>query len=486
MELNELIQQRKAKAEALKAKGVVLYPAQSSKYAGIGKAVADFKEGQKLAFCGRITAKRSHGKAAFLDLRDSTGRIQLYVKKDIVGEDNFFLYENIDIADFVEVAGELFKTHTGEPTLKVEVMKVLSKALRPLPEKWHGLRDVDIRYRQRYLDLISNEEVAGVFKARSRIIKAIRSFLDAKGFLEVETPMMHSIPGGAAGRPFKTFHNEYSMDLFLRIAPELYLKRLLVGGLDRVYEINRSFRNEGVSTRHNPEFTMLEVYEAYSDYNGMMHLAESLIVALVQELFGKTVISYQGKEIDFTPAWKRVSFKELVRNEFGILPEDGEAEMLRKLKAKGFAKEVSKLSRTQIAKIIEEVLEGQMSLNPTFVTDYFSSMCPLAKSKEGEPLVSERFELYIAGMEIGNAYSELNDPFEQRERFEDEIKELAAAEVKNVDDDYCLALEHGMPPAGGLGIGIDRLVMLLTDQPSIRDVILFPLLRPESKSGDAE
>ncbi|MFA5063010.1 MAG: lysine--tRNA ligase [Candidatus Omnitrophota bacterium] len=483
MELDELIQQRKAKAEALKAKGMGLYPAQSSKYVNIGLAAADFKEGWKLAFCGRITAKRSHGKAAFLDLRDSTGKIQLYIKKDIVGEDNFFIYENIDIADFVEVSGELFKTHTGEPTLKVEEIKILSKTLRPLPEKWHGLRDVDIRYRQRYLDLISNEDVAKVFRQRSKIIKAIRDFLDAKDFLEVETPMMHSIPGGAAGRPFKTFHNEYSMDLFLRIAPELYLKRLLVGGLDRVYEINRSFRNEGVSTRHNPEFTMLEVYEAYSDYAGMMHLAESLIVSLVQGIFAKTIITYQGKELDFTPPWKRISFKELVKNEFGIVPEDGDTKMLNKLKAKGFAKEVNKLSRTQISKIIEEVLEGQMSLNPTFITDYFSSMCPLAKNKQDEPLVSERFELYIAGMEVGNAYSELNDPLEQRARFEDEIKELVTTEQKNVDDDYCLALEHGMPPAGGLGIGIDRLVMLLTDQPSIRDVILFPLLRPQDGVG---
>ena len=478
MDLNELIQQRKAKAQALEAKGVSLYPAPSSQYVSIGQVLADFKEGQKLTFCGRITAKRSHGKAAFLDLRDSTGKIQLYIKQDIVGEEGFFIYENIDIADFIEAAGELFKTHTGEPTLKVEKIRLLSKALRPLPEKWHGLRDVDLRYRQRYLDLIANEDVKKVFKARSKIIKAIRDFLDAKGFLEVETPMMHYIPGGAAGRPFKTYHNEYSMDLFLRIAPELYLKKLLVGGLDRVYEINRSFRNEGVSTRHNPEFTMLEVYEAYSDYEGMMHLAEGLIVSLIQGLFGKTVISYQGKEIDFTPPWKRISFKELVKNRFDISAEDDEAVMLKKLKAKGFAKEVNKLSRTQIAKIIEEVLEEGMGLNPTFVTDYFSSMCPLAKNKKDEPLISERFELYSGGIEIGNAYSELNDPTEQRKRFEEEIKGLASEEKKNVDEDYCLALEHGMPPAGGLGIGIDRLVMLLTDQASIRDVILFPLLRP--------
>lgn len=479
MDLSELIQQRKAKAGALEAKGVSLYPAQAAQYTGIGEALADFIEGRKFSLCGRITAKRSHGKAAFLDLRDSTGKIQLYIKQDIVGEEHFFIFDNIDIADFIEVAGELFKTHTGEPTLKVEKIKLLSKALRPLPEKWHGLKDVDIRYRQRYLDLVANDEVKKVFRARSKIIKAIRDFLDAKNFLEVETPMMHYIPGGAAGRPFKTYHNEYSMDLFLRIAPELYLKKLLVGGLDRVYEINRSFRNEGVSTRHNPEFTMLEVYEAYSDCEGMMRLAEGLIVSLVQELFEKTVISYQGKEIDFTPPWRRVSFKDLVKKEFDISAEDDEAVMLNKLKAKGFAKEVNRLSRTQIAKIIEEVLEEGIGLDPVFVTDYFSSMCPLAKNKKDDPLISERFELYAGGIEIGNAYSELNNPVEQRKRFEEEIKGLTSDEKKNVDEDYCLALEHGMPPAGGLGIGIDRLVMLLTDQASIRDVILFPLLRPQ-------
>jgi len=481
MELNELIQQRRAKAEALEAKGVVLYPAQASVSTPISEVLLDFQEGRKVTFCGRITAKRSHGKAAFLDLRDSTGKIQLYLKQSMVTEDTFFIFTNIDIADFIQADGELFKTHTGEPTLKVEKLTLLSKSLRPLPEKWHGLHDVDIRYRQRYLDLVSNEDVSKVFKARSKIIKLIRDFLDQANFLEVETPMMHPVVGGAAGRPFKTHHNEYNMDLFLRIAPELYLKRLLVGGLDRVYEINRSFRNEGVSTRHNPEFTMLEVYQAYSDYQGMMHLAESLIVSLVESLFGKTVITYQGKEVDFTPPWRRVSFAQLVKERFGIEPSDNEDIMLAKLKEKGFAKEVNKLSRTQIAKIIEEVLEEGMSSNPTFVTDYFTSMCPLAKTKQENPLISERFEFYIAGLEVGNAYSELNDPLEQRKRFEEEIKELLPGEEKSVDIDYVLALEHGMPPAGGLGIGIDRLIMLLTDQASIRDVILFPLLRSEQE-----
>ncbi|PIP18845.1 MAG: lysine--tRNA ligase [Candidatus Omnitrophica bacterium CG08_land_8_20_14_0_20_41_16] len=481
VELNELIEQRKAKAEALKAKGLTLYPAKVARHIAIGPAIVDFKEGEKTSFCGRITAKRSHGKAAFLDLRDSTGKIQLYIRADIVGVDNFFIFQNLDIADIIYVEGELFKTHTGEPSVKVEKVSILSKALRPLPEKWHGLKDVELRYRQRYLDLASNEDVRKIFMTRASIIKAVRVYLDTKGFLEVETPMMHSIAGGACGRPFKTYHNEYSMDLFLRIAPELYLKQLLVGGMDKVYEMNRSFRNEGVSTRHNPEFTMLEVYSAYSDFEGMMCLAEGLIVSLAQGLFGKVMVNYQGKEIDFTPPWRRVSFAELVREKFDIIPSDDEATMLNKLKAKGFAKEVNRLSRSQIVKIIEEVLEEGMNLNPTFVTDYFTAMCPLAKAREDNPLLSERFELYIAGLEIGNAYSELNDPLEQRRRFEEEIKDLLPGEKKNVDDDYCLALEHGMPPAGGLGIGIDRLVMLLTDQLSIRDVILFPLLRSEQK-----
>ncbi len=479
MELNELIEQRRLKAEALLSRGLSLYPARVPEYTFIVEALEDFNEGKKLGFCGRITAKRAHGKAAFLDLRDSTGKIQLYIKADIVGEEGFFIYQNLDVADIIYVYGELFKTHTQEHSVKVEKLLLLAKALRPLPEKWHGLKDVDLRYRQRYLDIISNEEVRKVFSFRSILIRELRGFLDKKGFMEVETPMMHYIAGGAAGRPFKTFHNEYSMDLFLRIAPELYLKELLVAGLDRVYEINRSFRNEGVSTRHNPEFTMLEVYQAYSDYQEMMRLSESLITHLVLTLHGKLKISYQGREIDFSIPWKSISFADLVREKFGILPSDDDSTMLAKIKLKGFAKEANKLSRTQIAKIIEDVLEEGIGLNPVFVTDYFTSLCPLAKVRADNKLISERFELYIAGLEVGNAYSELNDPDEQRKRFREEIKELTPEEKKDIDEEYCLALEHGMPPAGGLGIGIDRLVMLLTDQPSIREVILFPLLRPQ-------
>ncbi|MDP2044054.1 MAG: lysine--tRNA ligase, partial [Candidatus Omnitrophota bacterium] len=393
------------------------------------------------------------------------------------------LLEQLDIADIISVQGELFKTRTGEFTVKVEDLAILAKSLRPLPEKWHGLKDVDLRYRQRYLDLLSNEEVKKVFLSRAKIIQSIRNFLDAKGFLEVETPMMHDIAGGAAGRPFKTFHNEYSMDLYLRIAPELYLKRLLVGGLDRVYEINRSFRNEGVSKRHNPEFTMLEVYQAYADYEDMINLTQDLICHLVKEVLGIEELVYQGKSISLKAPWNRQSFAALVKEKFGIGPEDDAGQMLKKLQSKGFAKDKNRLSRSQINKIIEDILEQDMQVNPVFITDYFTSLCPLAKAKKDNPLISERFELYVAGMEIANAYSELNDPREQRRRFEEEIKELDPGE-KSVDNDYLLALEHGMPPAGGLGIGIDRLVMLLTDQPSIRDVILFPLLRSQEEGKE--
>lgn len=479
MEINEIIQQRKAKLEALKAKGIILYPAQVTTHIDISAALSDFQDGKKVSLCGRIMAKRSHGKVVFMDLRDSTGKIQLYLKADFIGTDNFSLLENLDIADIILAKGELFKTHTAEPSVKVEEFTVLAKALRPLPEKWHGLKDIELRYRQRYLDLISNEEVKEIFLMRSKIIKAIRNFLDERGFLEVETPMMHYIPGGAAGRPFKTHHNEYDLDLYLRIAPELYLKRLLVGGLERVYEVNRSFRNEGVSTKHNPEFTMLEAYWAYVDYEKMMKLAEDLIIFVAKEVSGKTGFSYQGKNIELGSPWQRRSFAQIVKEEFGIEPSDEAAAMLKKLQIKGYALDKSRLTRSQIAKIIEDILEQDLQVNPTFVTDYFTNLCPLAKTKAENPLISERFELYIGGLEVGNAYTELNEPLEQKKRFEEEIKELDAVEKKALDEDYILALEHGMPPAAGLGIGIDRLVMLFTDQSSIRDVILFPLLRPE-------
>jgi lysyl-tRNA synthetase class 2 len=482
MELKEIIEQRRSKLNALGEKGIAIYDSLCSGCGwDIGQALNNFQEAKKVSLCGRIMARRSHGKATFMDLKDASGKIQLYLKEDIVGKDKFALNELVDIADIILAKGELFKTHTGEPTLKVEDFAILSKALRPLPEKWHGLKDIDLRYRQRYLDLLSNDEIKKIFLLRARIIKAIRDFLDDKGFLEVETPMMHYIPGGAAGRPFKTYHNEYGLDLYLRIAPELYLKRLLVGGLDKVYEINRSFRNEGVSTKHNPEFTMLEVYSAFANYEDMMQLAQDLIIYVAQQGLGKNELNYQGKSINLAPPWQRRSFAEMVKEKFGIEASDETVVMLKKLQGKGFAKEKARLSRSQIAKIIEDILEQDINTSPTFVTDYFTNLCPLAKTKKDNSLISERFELYIGGLEIGNAYSELNDPQEQRRRFQEEIKELNKDEKKALDEDYILALEYGMPPAAGLGIGIDRLVMLLTDQPSIRDVILFPLLRPQAE-----
>ncbi|MBN1912978.1 MAG: lysine--tRNA ligase, partial [Candidatus Omnitrophica bacterium] len=451
MELNEIIEQRKLKLRSLEEKGISIYADSCPESTGIGQALSSFEEGKKVSLSGRVMAKRLHGKVIFMDLRDSSGRIQLYFKADIIGTEKFALLEYVDIADIINVKGDLFKTHTGEFTVKSEDFSVLAKALRPLPEKWHGLKDVEVRYRQRYLDLLANEEVRKVFTVRSKVIKAIRDFLDQKGFMEVETPMMHSIAGGAAGRPFKTHHNEYHMELFLRIAPELYLKQLIVAGLDKVYEINRSFRNEGVSTRHNPEFTMLEVYCAYADYQDMMRLSEEMIIYAAQKVLGSSKLNFQGKEIDLASGWRRCSFAGMLKEKFDIEPSDDAQVMLEKLKRKGFAKEASRLSRSQVAKLIEDVLEKDIGFNPVFITDYFTSMCPLAKTKKDAPLISERFELFIAGIEIGNAYSELNDPKEQKKRFEEEVKELAADEKKNVDLDYVLALEHGMPPAGGLG-----------------------------------
>ena len=360
---------------------------------------------------------------------------------------------------------------------------LLAKAIRPPPEKWHGLKDVELRYRKRYLDLVANPGVRETFRSRSRLVSRIRRFLDDRGFLEVETPMMQPIPGGAAGRPFKTHHNALGLDLYLRIAPELYLKRLLVGGFDKVYELNRNFRNEGLSTRHNPEFTMLEVYEAYGNCETMMHLTEELITGLARELLGKTVLEFGGKSIDLAPPWKRFSFAQHMEKEYGIRPGDSAEEWVKKLSAKGVKLEVppaKKLSRSWLLNFIAELFEPESTGKPTFVVDYFIEFSPLAKAQPQRPELADRFELFIGGLEVANAYTELNDPIEQRRRLEayaDQAKEYSQA----IDEDFLEALEYGMPPAGGLGIGIDRLAMLLTAQDSIRDVILFPTLRPEDK-----
>ncbi len=483
MELSEIIQQRIEKLKALKEVGIDPYGRKFDKTFSINGLLTSFNEGQKVIIAGRIMAKRKHGKVCFADLRDQEAKIQLYVRKDDpLDQVKSDLFNSLDIGDIVGVEGETFKTHTGEPTLKVSNFTLLSKSLRPLPEKWHGLKDVQIRYRHRYVDLISSPEVREVFTMRSKIVSAMREFLNSKGFLEVETPMMHTIPGGAAGKPFKTHHNEYDMDLYMRIAPELYLKRLIVGGFEKIYEINRSFRNEGVSTRHNPEFTMLELYAAYCDYEDMMKITEDIFTHVAQTLFGKLKFEYQGKEIDFTSPWPRHSFAQAVKERFDISPEDETQVMIEKLKNKGRPVE-GRLSRSQIVRMVEEILTEDAPTQPVFFTEYFSILCPLAKNKKENPLVSDRFELYMAGMEVANAYSELNDPIEQKARLLEELKDDAGAS-RCLDDDFVEALEYGMPPTGGLGIGIDRMSMIFLNQPSIRDVILFPLLRPETQEED--
>jgi len=477
-ESHEIYEQRLAKLKKLKDDGHDPFPRRVEGIIPIGELLSSFEEGRKVIIAGRLTAMREHGKSAFGDIRDQADRIQVYLHRDAVGEEKFkFFKSNIDIGDIVGIEGELFKTRTGEPTVKVAGYRLLSKSLRPLPEKWHGLKDVEIRYRKRYLDLIANADVKKIFVARTKIVSKIREFLNSKGYLEVETPMMHSIAGGAAGKPFKTHHEALDIDLYLRIAPELYLKRLLVGGFERVYEMNKSFRNEGISTRHNPEFTMLEVYTAYADYKDVMKLTEELFRFTAKEVLGKEEFEYQGKKIDLTK-WEKISFAELMKENFGIVPDESEKDWLKKLKTKGVKVEGKELSRTQLLNIIAELIEPKAASHPVFVYDMFTELCPLAKTKEGNPLISERFELFIAGLEVANAYSELNDPVEQDKRFKEDLK-AQGKKKKNIDEDYVEALEYGMPPAGGLGVGIDRLVMLLTDSPSIRDVVLFPQLKPE-------
>jgi lysyl-tRNA synthetase class 2 len=365
----------------------------------------------------------------------------------------------------------------GETTIEVKKIELLSKSLRPLPEKWHGLKDVEARYRQRYVDLISNQEVRKIFKVRTEITNKIREYLDNHGYLEVETPMMHYVPGGAAGKPFKTHHNVHDIDLYLRIAPELYLKKLLVGGFEKVYELNRSFRNEGISIKHNPEFTMIEVYKAYSDYEEMMDLTEEIITYAAEKVLGTLKINYQGQEIDLQRPWKRQSFAEAL----GISPEEKDSQSWKKVLKEKFGLNIEgKISRSALLNIAEDLLDEQDKNRPVFFTDYFAEVSPLAKTRKERPLLAERFELFIGGMEVANAYSELNDPIEQSQRIKDQQQE-DEDKLHKIDNDFLLALEYGMPPAGGLGIGIDRLVMLLTDKASIREVILFPQLKPENK-----
>ena len=475
---NETRKIRLEKLETLKAKGLNPYGGRFETTASIAQTLADFQENKKVVLAGRIMASRNHGKVYFLDLADQATRMQLFMKSDVLGEDAFAMLKNLDIGDIIGIKGELFITKTGQQSVRVLEYHVLSKSLKTLPEKWHGLKDVEIRYRQRYVDLIANPEVREIFLKRSRITAFIRNHLIERGFLEVETPILQPMAGGARGRPFKSHHNAYSLDVFLRIAPELYLKRLLVGGFERVFEMNRNFRNEGVSTKHNPEFTMLEVYQAYADMQDMMKLTEEMVAGAVHNVHGTYKITYQGQEIDFTPPWERRSFAKVVKDKFDINPDDDAAAMLKKIKAKRANVRVEKLTRSAVMKIAEEMMEEDEIVNPMFFTDYFAFLSPLAKTKPDNPMIAERFEAFVAGMEIGNAYSELNDPVEQRKRLMDDLHDDVETGNRAIDEDFLNALEYGMPPAGGLGIGIDRLVMLLTDSPSIRDVILFPLMKP--------
>lgn len=469
--LEEIRQNRIDKIQELKRKGLNPYPSRYLPLESIINILTHWQKDRNVKIAGRIISLREHGKSTFADIKDFSSRIQLYLRKDIIGEENFnFFKQYIDIGDIVGIEGVCFRTKTGEPTILVKDFKLLSKAILPLPEKWHGLKDVELRYRRRYLDIIMNEEIKEIFLLRSKLIAIIREFLDNKGFLEVETPMLHLIPGGAAGTPFKTHLDVYDLELYLRIAPELYLKRLLVAGFEKVYEINRSFRNEGISTRHNPEFTMLELYWAYADYNDVMDLVEEMFEFLLLKLKGSNKITFQGKEIEFKRPWQRRSFFKLLgfKDEVDIKELQSEIE-------KRLGKKLSQLSRSQVLKACEEILSHEVGDEPVFLIDYPLELSPLAKSKYDNPSLVERFELFIAGLEIANAYSELNDPLEQRKRFETQADQFAE---KKIDFDFLEALEYGMPPAGGLGIGIDRLTMLLSDSSSIREVIFFPLLKP--------
>jgi lysyl-tRNA synthetase class 2 len=442
----------------------------------------DLCEGKTVSIAGRIMSKRGMGKVSFCDLADRDGRIQLFTRIDELGEASYAAWQRLDIGDIVGVCGLVFRTQRGEISIKTSSYTLLAKALRPLPEKYHGLRDTDTRYRQRYLDLIMSPDVKSTFVRRSRIIRCIRTELDARGFLEVETPLLNAIPGGAAARPFITHHNALDIELFMRISPELYLKRLLVGGLERVYEIGRNFRNEGLSIKHNPEFTMMELYQAYTDYHGMMDIAEHLISRCAQETLGSTMITYQGRSIDLTPPFRRLTMTEAVLQHTGV---DFDAmvsaeEALEAAKARGVEGVKAGMSRGEVLNLFFEAFVEDHLVAPTFIYDYPIEISPLTKRKPGRPDLVERFEIFIDGREYGNAYSELNDPVDQRGRFADQARRREAGddEANPFDEDFCVALEYGMPPAGGLGIGIDRLVMLLTDAYSIRDVLLFPTMKP--------
>jgi lysyl-tRNA synthetase class 2 len=486
---SDVIQKRHDKVDALKRSGVNLYPNDFRVTHDIGEihalvaAAPDTltEQGPRFTIAGRLMAVNHFGKAAFVRVRDRAGQLQAYVRRDRLGEEAFAAFKQLDIGDFAGLSGTLFRTRTGEWTLMADSLRLLSKSVRPLPEKFHGLKDPEKRYRQRYVDLIMNPDVREIFTRRSRMIQEIRAFFLERGYLEVETPMMQPVPGGAEATPFKTHHNALGMDLYLRIAPELYLKRLVVGGFERVFEINRNFRNEGVSTQHNPEFTMVEFYQAYADYRDLMDLTEVLMARVAEAVTGSAVVAYQGQTVDFGGRWRRLTlFDSLV--ELGGVPREilGDRERLLAFAAERrvTVTKTGKLGKV-VTKLFDALVQPQL-VQPTFITGYPAEVSPLSRRSDHTPELTERFELFIGGREIANGFSELNDPADQRERFLQQVQEREAgdAEAHPMDDDYIEALEYGMPPTAGEGIGIDRLAMLLTDSPSIREVILFPHMKP--------
>jgi len=488
-ESSRLIKEIKEKVKKLRSKGLNLYPSGFRRDITVEEIVRRFGEmdNEKLnevqdtfTMAGRVMAIRDFGKAIFIHFKDGTGKLQAYIRKDKVGDDNFSLFQYIDLGDHIGIAGRIFRTKTNELTLLATSFTLLSKSQCPLPEKYHGLIDVETRYRQRYLDLIVNDNVRQTFTLRSKIIQAIREFFDNQGFIEVETPMMQSIPGGATARPFKTYHQTLDMDLYLRIAPELYLKRLVVGGLEKVYELNRNFRNEGISTNHNPEFTMLEFYVAYATYKDLMDLTEKLILYLLKKLFDRLTVKYQDNLLDFTSPWPRISLTNALKD-IGGIPENilfDNKELISFARSKGLELMGNEDIGRMMAKLLDQFV-GPKLIQPTFIIDHPIEVSPLSRGKDSNPEIAERFELFMGGKEIANAFSELNDPDDQRERFEKQasLRDSGDEEALFMDEDYLKALEYGLPPTAGEGIGVDRLVMILTDSPSIRDVILFPQMR---------
>ena len=492
-DLNEILRVRREKLASLQAEG--RDPFEITKFDRTHSAADvlarfDELEGSQVTIAGRMMSKRGMGKASFCDVMDRDGRIQCYVKVDEVGEDDYKLFKKSDIGDMIGVTGTVFRTQRGEKSIHATQVTLLAKSLQPLPEKWHGLKDTDTRYRQRYVDLIINPEVRDTFEKRSRIVREIRNFMDSRGFIEVETPCLNTIAGGATARPFITHHNALDIDMYMRIATELHLKRLIVGGLERVYEVGRIFRNEGMDTRHNPEFTTIELYQAYTDYAGMMDITEDMIVHVCEKVLGTTKVTYQGTEIDFAKGWKRMSMADAVKEYSGLdfMSMNGE-EALAAVKARGLTPEKNKESWGDLLAFCYEEFVEEHLVQPTFIIDYPVEVSPLAKRKPTDPRLTERFELFVFGRELANAFSELNDPIDQKERFERQValRDAGDDEANMMDTDYITALEYGMPPTGGMGMGIDRLVMFLTDSASIRDVLLFPTMKPlDAKKSDGK